>query len=107
MKKQRRCRLHGDVVHAMVHQIRTDGVVHVHLESNLQLGSNAVCTGNQHWILVARGIKFEEAPEAADLTKHLFVERPLGKIFDALFGAVSAGDVYACIGVCNGGNWLG
>jgi len=34
-EKQRRGALHGDVVHAMIHQIGADGRVQAHLESNL------------------------------------------------------------------------
>src|SRR6202140_1270785 len=34
-KKQRRRTLHGDVVHAVIHQIGADGVVHFHFEGHL------------------------------------------------------------------------
>ena len=41
-KKQRRRALHGDVVHAMVHQVGADGGVQAHLEGNLQLGAHSI-----------------------------------------------------------------
>ena len=42
--------LHGDVVHAMVDQVRAYGRVQLHLKRNLQLGADAVHTGDQYRI---------------------------------------------------------
>jgi hypothetical protein len=72
-KEQRSRPLHRDVVHAVIHQVTPNGVVKVHLRSNLQLRPNAVHAGDQNWI----GILFVQGKhpaEAANLTQHALVK---------------------------------
>ena len=49
-EEQRGGALHCDVVHTMVDQVRTHGVVKVHLESDFKLGAYAVDAGDQHGV---------------------------------------------------------
>ena len=98
-KEQGRGTLHGNVIDAVVHEVRTDGVVNVEIEGDLELGADTVGARYQHRVFVANQVELEESAESADFTQDLFVEGSLGKILDALFGAVAATDVNSGVGV--------
>jgi len=68
--------------------------VHVPLEGQLELGADAIGTGNQHRLLVALG-HFEQRAEAADAGQNAFAHRLLGQRLDALDQRVARDDVHA------------
>ena len=86
----------------MIHEIGADGVVHIHLEGEFELGTDAVHARNQDRVGVFGLIYREEATEAANLTEDAFGESFVGEILDALFGTVGLVYVDACIGVSDG-----
>jgi hypothetical protein len=47
-KEQRHCSLHEDVVHAVIHEVGTDGVVPIGEKRQLQLRAHAVGAGHEH-----------------------------------------------------------
>ena len=49
-KVERRRSVHGDVIDAVVHQVRAHGVVAVQGEGDLQLSADAIHAGPQHGI---------------------------------------------------------
>ncbi len=108
-EKQRRCALHGDVIDAVVHQIRADGVMHLHLEGDFQLGANAVHARDQHRIEILRLVNSEQAAKPADFAEHAAGEGFVGEVLDPLLGAVGAVDIDAGVGVGDGrlfeGSW--
>ena len=94
--------LHGNVIHAVVHQVGADSVVDTHLESQLQLGPHAIHTGDENRIEVLSLVHSEEPAEAADLAQNAFGEGFMRKVLDPLLGAVSLIDIYARIRVSDG-----
>jgi hypothetical protein len=98
-KKQGRRALHGNVVDAVVDQVRADGVVDAQLESQLELGADAVGARNQHRIGKALEIEHKQAAEAAYAAQHSFGRRGFCERLDALLGAFAGGDIDACSGV--------
>jgi hypothetical protein len=108
--------LDGDVVDAVIHEVGADGVVDFEGEGEFELGADSVGGGDEDGIFPFSGVEFEEAAEAADVADDGTIEGALGEIFDALFGAVSDGDVHARIGIGHrsgdgvwpiGGRWRG
>ena len=51
-KKKRGCALHCDVVHAVIHEVRADRMVQIHLKGNFELRSHAVCARDQHRVVI-------------------------------------------------------
>src|SRR6185312_9894994 len=91
--------LNGNVVHAMVYQIATHGVMQVHHERYFELGAHAVHAGNQYRIAKLFLVDGKHAAEAADLADDAGRERTMGEIFNALLGAVGAVNINAAIGI--------
>ena len=98
-KEQRRGALHGDVVDAVVHQVRAHGVVQAQLEGDLQLGAHAVGRADQDGVFPALQVEPEERAKAADAAQHIAVKGLLRQVLDAVLGAVATADVHAGIGV--------
>ena len=90
--------LHGNVVDAVVHQVATHGVMHLHLKGDFQLRAHAVHTGNKHGVEVFL-VHGKQAPETANLAQHTPGEGLVGEVLDSLLGLVGAVDVDAGIGV--------
>ena len=92
--------LYRDVIDTMIDEVGAYCVVDVEFECDFEFRADAVGAGDENGVLVFRGIELEEAAEAADVSEDLLGEGLLGQVLDALFGAVSGGDVDArvCIG---------
>ena len=101
-EEERRRALHGDVVDAVVDEVRADGVVDAEFEGDLELGADAVCGGDQDGLREFLEVEGEEAAEAADFGEHMLVEGLAREHLDALLGAVAGGDVDAGVGVGDG-----
>ena len=101
-KEQGRGALHGNVVDAVIDEVRAHIAVHPHLESDFELGAHSIGGANQDGILPALQIEAEKRSKTTDATHHIAVESLLGQVLDALFGAVAAADVHACVGVGDG-----
>ena len=101
-KEERRRALHGNVVHAVVHQVGAHGVVQAQLEGHLQLGSHAVGRADQDGLLPALHVQPEQRAEAADSAQHIAIKGLLRQVLDALLGAVAAAEVDAGVGVGHG-----
>src|SRR5258707_399417 len=86
----------------MVHQVAAHGVVQVHHESDLELGTHAVDARNQNGLAEFLAVDGKHAAETANLAHHTAGEGPVSKILDALFGAVSAVNVDSAVGVGDG-----
>src|SRR6185369_12196852 len=91
--------LHGDVVHAVIDQIPTDGVMQVHLEGDLQLGAYTVNAADQYRVEVLLLVDGEESAETADVAEHTLIEGAVRQILNSLLGPVGALDIHAGIGV--------
>ena len=74
-EKQRLGAQHGDVVDAMVHEVRADGVVPVHREGDFELGADAVHGRYEDRLAIFFHVQREQAAEAADLAEHLAAMR--------------------------------
>ncbi len=72
-EEQRRGALHGDVVHAVVHQVLAHRVVAAGLNGDLQLGAHAVGRRHQHRLLPAA--QTVAGAESADLGQDSARER--------------------------------
>ena len=70
-EKQRLRTQHRDVIHAMVHQVRANGVMPVEGEGELELRAHAVHGRHQDGLAVFLDVEGEQAAEAADLAEHL------------------------------------
>ncbi len=101
-EEQRLGALHQHVVDAHGHQVDAHGVVHIPLESQLQLGAHAVGAADQDGLLVALG-HFKQSAKAANAGHHAFAHGFLGQGLDALDQGVACVDVYASVFVGNGG----
>jgi hypothetical protein len=74
-------------------------VVHVHFESELELGAHAIHAGDEDGIEILGLIHRKQPAVTADLAEHTLGESFVREILDALFGAVGLVDVDARIGV--------
>ena len=68
-EEERRGALHGDVVDAVIDQVRADGVVDAEFEGDLELGADAVGRRDEDGIRKLLEVEREEAAEAADLAR--------------------------------------
>ena len=100
-KEHGRGALHRDVVYAVVHEVRADGMVNFHLKGKLQFGSDAVDAGDEDGIDVLGLINREQSPEAPDLAEHAFGEGFVGQVLDALLSPIGLIDIDASISVRN------
>ncbi len=90
-----------DVVHAHRHEIDADGVVLLHPEGELQLGSHAVRAGDHHGIPeLLRHL--DQGAETPEVSQHLGAHRAPGEGLDALDQLVARVDVDARVAVGEG-----
>jgi hypothetical protein len=90
---------HGDVVDAMVHEVRADGVVPVQREGELELGADAVHGGDEDRLAIFFHVQREQAAEAADLAEHLAAMRAGEQLRQGGFDFISEINVHAGGGV--------
>src|SRR5579859_2347439 len=69
-EKQRLRAQHRDVIDAVVHEVLANGIVPAYGEGDLQLGADAVGTGNEDRLTIFFDIQREKPAETADLAKH-------------------------------------
>jgi hypothetical protein len=78
--------LDGDVVDAVIDEVRADAGVEAELDGELELTAHAVGGGDQDGVGEAFGVESEETGEASDFAEHLLVEGAAGEAFDAVVG---------------------
>ena len=83
--------LDGDVVDAVVDEIGTDGGVEAELGGELELGTDAVGSGDEDGVGEALGVEGEGAVEATDLGEDLAVEGATCEALDAFDRQGAAG----------------
>src|SRR5215471_13807310 len=88
----------------MVHQISADGVMNLHFERDLQLGTHAINARNQNRIGPLLFVNREHPAKASDFAEYITCESLMRKILDTLFGLVRALDVHTCVGVADRGS---
>ena len=86
----------------MVYQIGTDRVVHVHLKRQLQFRAHAIDARNQDGIDILGLINRKQTAKSPNLAEDALRESLMGKVLNALLGAIGFVDVYACVGIGNG-----
>jgi hypothetical protein len=91
-EEQRLGALHQDVVDAHRDQVDADRVMTVQLESQLELGADAVGTGDQHGLLELLA-DLEQRAETADTAEHAFAHGALGKGLDRFDQGVAGIDI--------------
>ena len=74
-EEERLCAEHGDVVDAMVHEVRADGVMFVHGEGDLELRAHAVHAADQNRLAIFLKVEREQPAEAADFAEHFAAMR--------------------------------
>ena len=98
-EEQRLRAQHRDVVHAMVHEIRADGVVLVQREGELQLRADAVHGRHEDRLAIFFHVQREQAAEAADLAEHLAAMRAGEQLRQRGLDAIAQINVHASGGV--------
>src|SRR5437016_3086965 len=101
-EEERSSALHCNVIHAMIDQITTYGMVQLHHERHFQLGAYTVNAGNQNRLAEFLFINGKKTAKAANLPYDAAGESAVGQVFNALFGAVCAVNIHAAIGVSDG-----
>ena len=99
-KKKRLGAQHGDVVDAVIDQVRADGVVPVHREGDLELGADAIDAGDEDRLAVAARVEREQAAETAHFAQHL---APVGRgeqLRQGRLHPVAQVNIHARRGVC-------
>jgi hypothetical protein len=81
------------VVDAMINEVRTDGVMPVHGESDLQFRADAIYARDQHRIAHSREVWREQSAEPADLAQDLRTVRAFDARLDAPLDQVAEIDV--------------
>src|SRR5207247_6375444 len=91
--------LHGDVIHAVIHQVFAHRVMPAGKESDLQLRPHSIGGADEHGLLPSgKGIA---GAEAADVSEHMSRESLARKFFDGRDGAVSFVNADAGVLVAN------
>ena len=90
---------HGDVIDAMVHEVRADGVVLILLEGDLELGADAVHAADENRFAIFFHVQREQAAEAADLAEHLAAMRAGEQLGQGGFDFVAEINIHAGGGV--------
>ena len=87
----------------MIHQVGTNGVMKLHLEGDFQLGADTVHARYQHRLAVLWG-EGKQASKTTDVAQYALVKGLVGKVLDALLGAIGTINVHPRIGVgkCGG-----
>src|SRR6185437_7518035 len=101
-EEERRSALDGDVIDAVVHEIGADGVMETELESDLELGADAIGRTNENGVFPALEVEAEESAEAANAAQDIAIKRLLGEKLDALLGAIGGMKIDASSGVSDG-----
>jgi len=89
-KIERRCALHGNIIHAVVDEVGSHAGVQAELRCQRQLIADAVRRGDQHGIREACAIERKEAGKAPNFRQHILVEGAAGEAFDLVVGLCSA-----------------
>ncbi len=98
-EEQRLRAQHRDVVHAMVHEVRADGVMLVLLKGDLELGADAVHGRHEDGLAIFFYVQREQAAEAADLAEHLAAMRAGEQLRQCGLDAIAQINVHASGGV--------
>ena len=97
--EEQRCgALHGDVVDAVIDQVRSDGVVDLHFEGDFEFSADAIDARDENGIEIFLVYR-KQAAEPADLAEHAARKSLVREVLDPLLGSIGAIDVDACIGV--------
>jgi hypothetical protein len=92
-EEERRGPLHENIVHAVVHEIAADRVVHAGHERDFQLRADTIGARDEHRIGPPPGRHREQPAERADLGQHTRCERAPRDRFDPADGFVASVDV--------------
>ena len=96
IKKEQRPRADdGNVVDAMVNQIRADGVVLVHRECDFQFCADTIDTCNQNRFAHSRKVRREQAAKAADFSEDLKPVRLSNKRLNSSLKLIAEIDIHA------------
>jgi hypothetical protein len=90
---------HGDVVNAMVHEVRTDSVVLVHREGDLELRAHAIHAADEDRFAIFLEVELEEATEAADLAEDFAAVRAGEQLRERGFDFITEININAGSGV--------
>ena len=100
VEEKKRCgTLHGDVVDAVIDEVRADRVMYAEFEGDLEFSAHAIRARDEDRLGKFLEVEREEAAEATDFGEDVLVEGLAGEHLDALLGAVARRDVDACRGV--------
>ena len=99
-EEERRRAVHGNVIDAVVHQIRAHGVMAIEGEGELQLGADAIDAGDQHGV-AGESLQREESAEGADLPQNTGAEGAAGQLLDAGFGFACGVDIDAGVAIAH------
>ena len=100
-EEQRFGALYQNVVDTHGHQVDADGIMFVPVKGELQLGTDAVSTGNQYRLLVFFG-NFHQCAETAEATEDFRTHGAFGKRLDVFDERVACIDIDAGITVTEG-----
>src|SRR5439155_5058749 len=98
-EEQRRGALHRDVFETLIHQVIADGVMRLHLESDLKFGADPIDAGDKHGLDPLPLIDGEHPAKAANLADHIASKSFMREVSDAFLGLVGALDVNTGIAV--------
>jgi hypothetical protein len=101
-EEQRLSPLDQHVIDAHGHQVDADGVVHIPLKSQFQLGAYAVGAADQDGLLVALG-HFKQSAKTANAGQYAFAHGLLGQGLDAFDQCVASINIDASVFVGEGG----
>src|SRR5258708_12719699 len=91
----------------MIDQVGADGVMHLHLEGEFELGAHAVHARNQDGIEILGFIDGEKRAKSANFAQDTLGERLMSEVLDALLGAIALLNVDAPAPVSDGFGILG
>ncbi len=95
-KKQRLGALHDDVVNAHRNQVNTNGIQSVELERQLELGADAIRSGDEQRILALAQVGPKQTTEAADITNNTRAPCACHRVLDGAYQRI------ACVNVNTG-----
>ncbi len=90
---------HGNVIDAMVHEVRADGVVLVHSEGDFELRAHTVHAADEDWLAIFLEVELEEAAEAAGFAEHFASVRAGEQLRERRLDFIAQIDVHARAGV--------
>ena len=90
----------GNVIDAHGHTVDTDRIVLIHQESQLQLCSHAVCSGNKRGLFhVLKAFHGKSTGKSAETAQHFGAGRCFHILFHQFHGLISGLNIYSCISV--------